>query len=232
MMRAKYLVHAVSLALASISIAAAAALSGSTVSRSPTSSLLYLVQAPTLKASEQSLDLVNAKVDRKFAIIHAVSAYLSAEQAERLRNTADVRVFRDRTLSSRSLLDSLLNPVVSTVGTVAAPVVTVATPVVTPVSQVAAPVTNPLLTLVTPVLSPVVTPLTAPLVTSLSSNQTLEDGSGVGVTIPRVARQTLRDDLVDDRRHAAREQRRPDERSLFVDERRTLPGEQLVHQDA
>ena len=180
MMRAKYLVHAVSLALVSISIAAAAALSSSAASRFPTSTLLYLVQAPTLRASEQSLDLVNAKVDRKFAIIHAVSAYLSAEQAERLRNSADVRVFRDRTLSSRSLLDSLLNPVVSTVGSVAAPVVTVATPVVTPVAQVAAPVTNPVLTLVTPVLSPVVTPLTAPLVSSVSSNQRLEDGSGVG----------------------------------------------------
>src|SRR3569833_522848 len=179
MMRAKYLIHAASVTLVSISIAAAAALPGSTASRSESSTLLYLVQAPTLSASEQSLGCVDAKVDRKFEIIHVVSAYFTREQADRLRNTADVHVFQDRPLSSRSLLGSLLDPVVSTVGAVAAPVVTVATPVVAPVTQIAAPVTNPVLTVVTPVLSPVVTPLTAPVVTSVSSNMTLEDGTGV-----------------------------------------------------
>src|SRR6185437_1870242 len=57
---------------------------------------------------------------------------------------------------------------------------TTATPITTPVAQVAAPVTSPVLTLVTPLASPVVTPLTAPLVTSISSNMTLKDGTGVG----------------------------------------------------
>ena len=153
-MRAKYLIHSVSVALLSITIASAAAPPGSTaLESSPRYPSLYLVQAATLSASEQSLGRVNAKLDREFEIIHAVSAYLTAEQADRLRNTAGVHVFRDRMLSSRSLgslLGSVVNSVTSTVGAVAAPVVTATTPVVTPVTQVAAPVTNPVLTLVTP----------------------------------------------------------------------------------
>ena len=185
MMRANYLIHSVSVALLSITIASAAAPPGSTAleSEPTTTPSLYLVQASTLSASEQSLGRVNAKVDREFEIIHAVSAYLTAEQADRLRNTAGVHVFRDRKLSSRglsSLLDSVVTSVTSTVGAVAAPVVTTATPVITPVTQVAAPITNPVLTLVTPLASPVVTPLTAPLVTSVSANMTLQDGTGVG----------------------------------------------------
>jgi len=188
MIRAKYLIHSISVALLSITIASAAtpaARTGSAVLEDspPAARSLYVVQASTLSASEQSVGRVNAKVDREFDIIHAVSAYLTAEQADRLRNTAGVHVFRDRTLSSRSLgslLGSVVTSVVSTVGAVAAPVVTTATPIVTPVAQVVAPVTNPVLTLVTPVASPLVTPLLAPVVTSISTNMTLQDGTGVG----------------------------------------------------
>ncbi len=149
-MRAKYLIHSVSVALISITIASAAARPGSTAVES---SSLYVIQAATLSASEQSLERVDAKLDRKFEIIHAVSAYLTASQVDRLRNTVGVHVFRDRMLSSRSLgslLGSVVNSVNSTVGAVAAPVVTATTPVLAPVTQVAAPVTNPVLTLVTP----------------------------------------------------------------------------------
>jgi hypothetical protein len=187
-MRANYRIHLVSVALLSITIASAAAPAappGWTVQEGEplATRSLYLVQASSLSASEQSVGRVNAKVDREFEIIHAVSAYLTAGQADRLRNTAGVHVFRDRILFSRSsdsLLDSLVTSVESTVGAVAAPVVTTATPLITPVTQVAAPLTNPLLTLLTPLASPLVTPLTAPLVTSVSANMTLQDGTGVG----------------------------------------------------
>jgi subtilisin family serine protease len=187
MMRANYLIHSVSVALLSITIssaAAPAAAAGSMVleGESPTTRSLYLVQAATLSDAQQSVGRVNAKIDREFGIIHAVSAYLTAGQADRLRSTAGLHVFRDRLLSSRSLgvLDSVVTSASSTLGAVAAPVVTTAAPVTTPVTQVTAPVTNPALTVVTPVASPVVTPLTAPLVTSVSANMTLQDGTGVG----------------------------------------------------
>ena len=139
-MRANYLIYSVSVALLSITIASAAAPPRSIAveGEPPTTPSLYLVQASTLSASEQSLRRINAKVDREFEIIHAVSAYLTAEQADRLRNTAGVHVFRDRMLSSRSLgslLGSVVTSVTSTVGAVAAPVVTTATPVVTPVDR-------------------------------------------------------------------------------------------------
>jgi hypothetical protein len=187
-MRANYLIHSISVALLSIAIASAAtpaAPPGWTVLEDgpPADRSLYLVQTSTLSASERSVGRVSAKVDREFEIIHAVSAYLTAEQADQLRNTAGVHVFRDRMLSSRSLgslLGSVVTSVTSTVGAVAAPVVTAATPIVTPVTQIAAPVTNPVLTLVTPLASPVVTPLIAPVVTSVGANMTLQDGTGVG----------------------------------------------------
>src|ERR1700733_6646271 len=103
MMRANYLIHSVSVALLSITIASAAAPPGSTAlaSERPATPSLYLVQAATLSASEQSLGRINAKLDREFEIIHAVSAYLTTEQADRLRNTGGVHVFRDRMLSIR-----------------------------------------------------------------------------------------------------------------------------------
>jgi len=88
-MRANYLIHSASFAILSITIASAAAPpvpAGSTVpeGESPTTRSLYLVQAPSLSAAQQSVRLIDAKVDRKFQIIHAVSAYLTAGQADRL----------------------------------------------------------------------------------------------------------------------------------------------------
>jgi subtilisin family serine protease len=188
MMRANYLIHSASVAMLSMTIASAAApvtAVGPTVlegERLATRSL-YLIQAATLSAAQQSVGRVDAKVDREFEIIHAVSAYLTAGQADRLRDTAGVHVFRDRILYSRSsgsLLDSVVTGVSSTVGAVAAPVVTTTTPIITPATQVAAPLTNQVLTLVTPPASPLVTPLLAPLVIAISAPIPLQDGTGVG----------------------------------------------------
>jgi hypothetical protein len=139
MMFAKFLIHSASVAVLSITIAFTAVPAGSTVLEGdPLARSLYVVQASTLSAAQQSVGGVEAKVDRKFAIIHAVSAYLTAGQADRLRNTAGVHVFRDRMLSSRCLLGlvncgtylALATPASPLITPLIAPlVVTVSTPV-------------------------------------------------------------------------------------------------------
>ena len=194
MMRRAHLVS-VSIALLSVSLADAANLASATPPAAneagrarlalvvPT---LYIVQAATVEAARQSVERVAGNVEQPLEIIHAVSAYLTLDQAEQLRQSG-VRVYADRTLSARGLLSWLTpitTPIVSTVGTVAtpiaAPLVTALSPITTPVTQALAPVTSPVLNVATPLAGPVVTPLISPLTTSLSAGQTLQDGTGVG----------------------------------------------------
>ena len=186
-MRTDYLLTTVSIALLATASAANAVTLAQPRDDAPVAAAavrsLYIVQAPTLSASQHSVEWVNASVDRNLEIIHAVSAYLTATQVQRLAADSSVHLFQDRTLSTSgvsSLLGSLTKSVVSAIAPAVAPVVTAVTPLVTPLARALTPVTNPVLALATPVASPLVTPLLAPVVSSLSSSQQLKDGTGVG----------------------------------------------------
>src|SRR6202795_1664812 len=74
----------------------------------------YIVQAPTLNAANRDVARVGAKSEQNLAIINAVSAYLNPWQVARLRKTAGVHVFEDRSLKTDGLL-GLLSPVTSPV---------------------------------------------------------------------------------------------------------------------
>jgi len=117
---------------------------------------LYIVQAPSVESAEQSVEHVAGSVEQPLEIIHAVSAYLTLDQAEQLRQSG-LHVYADRKVATRGLfsfLSSLTAPVTSTVGKVAAPVATpvlnAAAPLTTPLTQALAPVTSPVLNLATP----------------------------------------------------------------------------------
>src|SRR5258707_2742153 len=58
----------------------------------------YIVQASTLNAANRDIVRVGAKSEQNLAIINAVSAYLDPRQVARLRKTAGVHVFEDRSL--------------------------------------------------------------------------------------------------------------------------------------
>jgi len=148
---------------------------------------LYIVQAATVEAAQQGVERVASNVEQQFEIIGAVSAYLTAEQVDQLESSG-LRVYANRKIATHSWLGSLLGsltaPVTSTVGTVAAPVATpvlnLAAPLTTPLLQTLAPVTSPVLNLATPLAGSVTSPLLSPLMTSLSSSQSLQDGTSVG----------------------------------------------------
>src|SRR5882724_11100589 len=74
----------------------------------------YIVQASTLKAADRDVARVGAKSEQHLAIINAVSAYLNPWQVRRLRETAGVHVFEDRSLKTDGLL-GLLSPVTTPV---------------------------------------------------------------------------------------------------------------------
>src|ERR1700688_3395100 len=74
----------------------------------------YIVQASTSKAADRGVARVGAKSEQSLAIINAVSAHLNPWQVARLRDTAGVHVFQDRSLKTEGLL-SLLSPVTSPV---------------------------------------------------------------------------------------------------------------------
>ena len=139
----------------------------------------YVVQAATLAEARQDVQQVGGTIERNLDVVHAVAAYLSTAQVASLRARADVRVFEDRAMRTEGLLSvlgsvtapaqNLTNSVNATVAT--NPLVTAATRVTTPVTAA-----------VTQVGHPLVAPLTAPLVTALSSNTALKDGTGVAAS--------------------------------------------------
>ena len=136
----------------------------------------YLVQAASLSVAEADVQRVGGKVERRLDVIHAVSAYLDASQAARLRALPAVRLFADRKLHTQglgSLLGSLTAPLQNTLNTVNSTVAT--NPVVTTVTSV----TTPLTATVTQVASPVLSPVIGPVVGALSSSTNLQDGKGV-----------------------------------------------------
>jgi Subtilase family len=136
----------------------------------------YVVQAATLALAREDVQQVGGTLERNLDVIHAVSAYLDAAQAARLRARSDVRVFADHSMRTDGLL-SLVGAVTSSVQTLTNTVnSTVATnPVVTTVTKI----TNPVTAAVTQIAHPLVAPVTAPLVSALSSNTALQDGTGV-----------------------------------------------------
>src|SRR6202167_3882861 len=86
----------------------------------------YIVQAANLRSARQDIARVGASVQRNLEIINAASAYLDPRQAARLRKTAGVHVFEDRSLTTEGTgLLGLLSPVT-------APVVTAVSALTTP----------------------------------------------------------------------------------------------------
>ena len=75
----------------------------------------YIVQATTARAARRDVARVGAQTDQDLAIIRAVSAHLTPEQVARLRSTAGVRVFADRSLTTEGNVLTLLSPVTSPV---------------------------------------------------------------------------------------------------------------------
>src|SRR5262249_12625158 len=106
-------------------------------------------------------------------IIHAVSAYLNESQVARLRSDRGLRLFADRTVNTRgSLVDFLKSTVNNTNSTLAT----------NPLVQTTTSVTTPLIS--TGTTNPVTSPLLSPVVTTLSSTSSLQDGTGVtGLTL-------------------------------------------------
>jgi hypothetical protein len=140
-MRTGQLVSSIYIAVFSVVAVAAAAPSKQPasikVSSAAAAQSLYIVQAATMSSARQSVDRVDAKVERELAIIHAVSAYLTRDQADQLRMSGGVHLFEDRLVTTRgSLLSSLTTSVVS-------PVATLTSPLVSTVGTVAAPVLWP-----------------------------------------------------------------------------------------
>src|SRR5690348_9255818 len=141
-----------SIALLSLPVAFAAAATPATPVSPPPLVVpsMYIVQGPSVEAAEQSVEHVAASVERPLGIINAVSAYLTLDQAEQLRESG-LHVYADRKVAARGLfsyLGSLTAPLTSTVGTVA-------TPIATPVLNTTAPLTTPLTQVLAPVTSPV-----------------------------------------------------------------------------
>ncbi|HWS66301.1 MAG TPA: S8 family serine peptidase, partial [Steroidobacteraceae bacterium] len=76
----------------------------------------YLVQASTVSAANQDVARAGGKTEQNLPIIHAVSAHLNPGQVARLRRTAGVHVFDDRSLITEGVgLLGLLSPVTSPV---------------------------------------------------------------------------------------------------------------------
>src|SRR5689334_15492761 len=74
---------------------------------------LFIVQGATMDAAARNVRRVGANVRQELDIIHAVSAYLTPAQSERLR-TAGMKVYADRTVSTRGLTDLLKSTVNNT----------------------------------------------------------------------------------------------------------------------
>ena len=103
--------------------------------------------------------------------IHAVTADLDSQQAQRLRATSGVHVFADRKVAAHGLLSGLTHTLSSTTNAVNQTLAT--NPVVSSLTSTALP-------LVTSVTGNAVTStVTAPLVSTLSKATATQDGQGV-----------------------------------------------------
>src|SRR6202011_6255410 len=60
----------------------------------------YIVQAATVSIANQDVARAGGKTEQNLAIINAVSAHLNPGQVARLRRTAGVHVFEDRSLTT------------------------------------------------------------------------------------------------------------------------------------
>src|SRR5260221_12323735 len=98
----------IALAATTATSIAAEALSAGTEAR-------YIVQAGTLSAANQDVARAGGKTELTLPIIPAVSAHLNPGQVARLRRTAGVHVFDDRSLTTEGGVLGLLSPVTSPV---------------------------------------------------------------------------------------------------------------------
>src|ERR1700687_3826415 len=74
----------------------------------------YIVQAATVSIANQDVARAGGKTEQNLAIINAVSAHLNPGQVARLRRTAGVHVFDDRSLTTEGVgLLGLLRPATS-----------------------------------------------------------------------------------------------------------------------
>src|ERR1700724_3226494 len=86
----------------------------------------YIVQAVTVSIANQDVARAGGKTERNLAIINAVSAHLNPGQVARLRRTAGVHVFDDRSLTTEGggvlgLLSPVTSPVVMLASSVQTP---------------------------------------------------------------------------------------------------------------
>ncbi len=138
---------------------------------------LYIVQAADPTLLTRYLAGVDAAADKDLAIIGAVSAHLTASQAQRLRHNPGVRVYADREVRAAgfSLVSRITTELDTTLKyTTNSTNYTLASSAVgTLTSSTTTSVLAPLLGIDT------LQSITSPLTRSLSSGATLQDGSGV-----------------------------------------------------
>ena len=169
-----------SLMVAMLSVAVTGAQAGAARTVSPTSAVAraesvtsFIVQGKDIEAARASLRRVGASEAQSLDVINAVSADLTTDQVARLQKMDGVRLYADRSVSTRGaalltrLTDTVRNTVNSTNSTVASSVV----------GRVATATAAPVVATVT--ATRLTSALTTPLVRSLSNNTSLRDGSGV-----------------------------------------------------
>jgi hypothetical protein len=132
----------------------------------------WIVQAASPAALHAQLALVGARVEQELPIIHAASARLTAAQAARLQREGAVRLYEDRGVRTAgdllSGVDSLLKSTTNTTNSTLSSSL-VGTVTATTTTQVLQPVLSSSLT----------STVTEPLVYSISSSTSLQDGTGV-----------------------------------------------------
>ncbi len=115
-MQGKFIRYGAILALCLMAIAPLRAADSSTAgTAAEPGRALYIVQSSTTAAAARQVELIGGSVLRKLPIIHAVTSMLDAAQISRLRSVSDVRIFKDRGLTSMGGL--LAGPPVFTDGT-------------------------------------------------------------------------------------------------------------------
>jgi subtilisin family serine protease len=89
-----------SVSVASIAAAEAAAGTVAAAGAAPADAARYLVQAANSRAANQDVRRVGGKVEQDLGIINAVAAELNPGQVARLRDTPDVHIFADRSVTT------------------------------------------------------------------------------------------------------------------------------------
>src|ERR1700691_3230911 len=122
-MRAREFLSSAVISLVSLAAASAATPSAAgpvePTAADPAGGARYIVRAANLRSARQDIVHVGASVQQNLPIINAASAYLDPRQAARLRKTAGVHVFEDRSLTTEGTgLLGLLSPVTAPVLTV------------------------------------------------------------------------------------------------------------------